>query len=280
MDFCNIEGLLYDEMRVQLLISPFTGFLYIQFRASAYYFIVPVLGYTVVKSLFIAFAQNSGIVQAIAFILIEAAALVAAAVLRPWMDKKTNSFNIAICAANLINAIFLLIFTKVFDQPPLVTGVVGVVLWIMNAVCTLVLLLMLIVTTGIVIFHGNPDGRYKFMADDRTSFMKSQSQLATTTELDALAITARGEKPGYSSGVDLDDDDEFNPNHPYSKGMNSGANSTSNSTRHAPSHFAPPRSPVDPINRTVSPYNGSMSSFARSQNNSSPSGVKAPPSPR
>lgn len=185
------------------------GFLYIQFRASAYYFIVPVLGYTILKSFFIALAQNAGTVQAIALLLIEAGALIAAAVLRPWMDKKINSFNIAICAVNFINAIFLLIFTKVFDQPDIVTGVVGVVLWILNAATTLILLLVLIISTAIVFFTDNPDGRYKFMGDDRTSFMKSQSQLAPNGELDALAMTARGEKMGYGSG--LDDNESLRP---------------------------------------------------------------------
>lgn len=92
------------------------GFLYMPFRASAYYFIVPILGYFVVKGLFIGLAQHSGITQAIGFILIEAAALISASVLRPWMDKKLNSFNISIAAVNFINAICLLIFTDVFGQ--------------------------------------------------------------------------------------------------------------------------------------------------------------------
>ncbi|KAI8623849.1 TRP-domain-containing protein [Xylariaceae sp. FL1651] len=187
------------------------GFLYIQFRASAYYFIVPTLGYILLKAFFIALAQNAGTVQAIALLLIEAGALIASAVLRPWMDKKTSSFNIAICAVNFINAIFLLIFTNVFGQPAIVTGVIGVVLWILNAATTLVLLLVLIISTAIVFFTDNPDGRYKFMADDRTSFMKSQSQLATNGELDALAVTARGEKSGYGSGFDVDDDESLKP---------------------------------------------------------------------
>ncbi|KAI0972705.1 hypothetical protein F4678DRAFT_429101 [Xylaria arbuscula] len=203
------------------------GFLYIQFRASAYYFIVPVLGYTVVKAFFIAFAQNAGTVQAIALLLIEAGALIASAVLRPWMDKKINSFNIAICAVNFINAIFLLIFTDVFDQPDIVTGVVGVVLWILNAATTLILLLVLIISTAIVFFTDNPDGRYKFMGDDRTSFMKSQSQLAPNGELDALAITARGEKLGYGSG--LDDNESLPP----------------------PSFHQPPRSRPQSMNRAA-----------------------------
>ncbi|CAI4215148.1 unnamed protein product [Parascedosporium putredinis] len=182
------------------------GFLYIQYRASAYYFIVPLLVYLLVKGMFVAFAQKANVAQAIAFIIIEAAALIAASVLRPWMDKRTNSFNIAICAVNFVNAIFLLIFTNVFGAPPLVVGVVGVVLFVLNAAFSLILLLMLIISTTLVFFRKNPDARYQFMADDRASFMKSQTQLNTTTELDALAATARGDKLGFNSKLDLDDD--------------------------------------------------------------------------
>lgn len=225
------------------------GFLYVQFRASAYYFIVPMLGYTLLKGMFLAFAQSKGTVQAVAFIVIEAGALIAASVLRPWMDKSTNSFNIAICAVNFLNAVFLLIFTDVFNQPPLVTGVVGVVLWIVNAIFALVLLLMLIVTTVIVFFRENPDARYQYMADDRASFMKSQTQLTTTTELDALAATARGDKGGYKHGLDLDDDADslssdslFRRSNPANMPL-PPSNKTSMSNMSA---YNPPRSPVDP----------------------------------
>jgi hypothetical protein len=185
------------------------GFLYVQFRASAYYFIVPMLVYILVKGMFIAFAQRSGTVQAVALIIIEAAALITASVLRPWMDKSTNTFNIAIFAINFVNAIFMFIFTDVFGLPRIVVGVVGVVLWIANAAFALILLLMLIITTGIVLFHNNPDTRYQFMNDDRTSFMKSQTHISTTGELDALGATARGDgKLAMAKrSHDLDDDD-------------------------------------------------------------------------
>lgn len=226
------------------------GFLYVQFRASAYYFIVPSLAYLMLKGMFIAFAQHSGTAQAIAFILLEAGALIGACVLRPWMDKSTNSFNISICVINFLNSIFLLVFTDVFNQPAIVTGVVGVVLWIANAVFALVLLVMLIVTTVIVLIRKNPDARYQFMADDRASFMKSQTQLNTTTELDALAATARGDKHGYKSGFDMDDDAE-------SISSDSLKRRTDSSTMQAPQTInspltqtayrdAPPRSPIDP----------------------------------
>ncbi|OAA54276.1 DUF907 domain containing protein [Niveomyces insectorum RCEF 264] len=224
------------------------GFLYVQFRASAYYYIVPILFYTLLKGMFIAFAQSKGTVQAIAFVLLEAGALIAASVLRPWMDKKTNSFNIAICVINFLNAIFLLIFSDVFDQPPLVTGIVGVVLWILNAVFALVLLIMLIVTTTITLFRKNPDTRYQFMADDRASFMKSQTQLTATTELDALAATARGDKNGYKPGLDLDDDNESISSESLRR--RTDPNVAAHAT--APNFASPnpygdvPRSPVDP----------------------------------
>jgi hypothetical protein len=257
------------------------GFLYVQFRASAYYFIVPMLGYTILKGMFVAFAQSKGTVQAVAFIIIEAGALIAASVLRPWMDKSTNSFNIAICAINFLNAIFLLIFTDVFNQPPLVTGVVGVVLWIANAIFSLVLLIMLIVTTVIVFFRENPDARYQFMADDRASFMKSQTQLTTTTELDALAATARGDKGGYKHGLDLDDDADslssdslFRRSNPANMAL-PPSNKTSMSNI---SYHNPPRSPVNP-SMPLFPADGQRGSSPYLHNQGSGNLGRASPSP-
>ncbi|TFB04436.1 Putative flavin carrier protein 3 [Trichoderma ghanense] len=203
------------------------GFLYVQFRASAYYFIIPLLFYTLIKSMFIALAQRSGVTQAIALIIIEAGFLIAASVLRPWMDKSTNSFNIAIGVVNFLNAIFLFIFTNVFDAPLLVVGVVGVVLFILNAAFSLILLIMVIVSTALSLMRKNPDARYQFMSDDRASFMKSQSQLNATTELDALAATARGDKLGYKGGFDVDDDESMSSGDVRKHNEASGAYSVS-----------------------------------------------------
>merc|ERR1711881_725319 len=136
---------------------------------------------TLIKPMFVALSQKNSVAQAIGFIIIEVGYLIGASVLRPWMDKPTNSFNIANGAINFINAIFLLIFSNVFGLPKIVVGVVGVILFVLNAAFALILLLMLLVSTTIVFFRKNPDARYQFMADDRASFMKSQTQLNTTT---------------------------------------------------------------------------------------------------
>lgn len=93
------------------------AFLYIQYRATAYYFLVPALVYLLVKCMFIAFGQSVGTVQAIALLILEIAYLVAVAKLKPWMDRKTNIFNIAIASINMVNTIFLLVFTGIFNEP-------------------------------------------------------------------------------------------------------------------------------------------------------------------
>ncbi|KAI1872060.1 uncharacterized protein JN550_004263 [Neoarthrinium moseri] len=274
------------------------GFLYIPFRASAYYYVVPLLAYHLVKGMFIGLAQNSGIAQAIAFILIEAGALIAASVLRPWMDKKLNSFNISIAVVNFLNAICLLIFTNVFGQPALVNGVVGVVLWLLNAITTLVLLIFCICSTAFVFFRENPDGRYRFMSDERASFMKSTHSLSAANQLDALASTARGEK---THGIGLDDDEgdrsassQSLQRRPESMARPStGTSAGHNSWRDSRSRIAPTlpfagnghgASPLNPGSGRNSPikqlhvqsppaastHSGPPSPAYRSQNNSSP----------
>ncbi|KKA31251.1 hypothetical protein TD95_002739 [Thielaviopsis punctulata] len=230
------------------------GFLYVQYRASAYYFIVPTLGYLLVKSMFIAFGQNANVVQAVAFVIIEATALITASVIRPWMDKTTNSINIAICAVNFINSIFLFLMTNVISAPPLMVGVIGVVLFIMNAAFSLILLLMLLGSSILVFFRKNPDNRYHYMADDRASFMKSQTHLTATTELDALAATARGDKHGgYKSQLDLDDDNESISSDSIrqraaaaSAAASGQASASSYSINEKNAAGGAPRSPVDP----------------------------------
>lgn len=219
------------------------GFLYVQFRATAYYFILPTLAYIVVKSMFIAFGQNAGTVQAIALVLIEAIILIGASVIRPWMDKSTNTFNIAICAVNFLNAIFLLVFTDVFNQPGIVTGVMGVVFFIINAAFSLVLLILVLIATVYAFIRKNPDSRYQPMSDDRASFIKSQTQL--TTELDALGATARGDmKGGYKHNLDLDEDNESWSSDSVRQPANMPLPpSTANSGN---AYREPPHSPVDP----------------------------------
>ncbi|KFY13729.1 hypothetical protein V492_03076 [Pseudogymnoascus sp. VKM F-4246] len=227
------------------------GFLYIQFRASAYYYIIPTLIYILVKGMFIALGQKSGTAQAIGLLIIEAGVLVAAAVMKPWMDKSTNTVNISICSINLFNAICLILFSDIFSQPAIVTGVIGVVFFVVNAAFAFVLLVVVVVSTVLAATRKNPDTRYQTMSDDRASFIKSQTALST--ELDALGATARGEmKGGFKPGLDLDDD-----------------SFESDSVRHHPANIGLPPSTANSYDGRGSPfdekrvYQGSLAAESR-----------------
>ncbi|KAL5361406.1 hypothetical protein BJX96DRAFT_84519 [Aspergillus floccosus] len=214
------------------------GFLYVQYRATAYYFVIPVLAYILVKGMFIGLSQPAPVVQTVALVIIEAAMLIGASVMRPWMDKKTNIYNISIAAVNFLNSIFLLFFSDVFNQPGLVTGVMGVVFFVINAVFALVLLVLVLIASIYAVVSKNPDTRYQPMRDDRGSFIKSQTQL--TTELDALGATARGDMKttAYKSSPFDDDNGSF-----------SSGNGASINRQNLEAHETPrqaPHSPVDP----------------------------------
>ena len=218
------------------------GFLYVSYKATAYYWIVVALVYIMVKGMFIGLSQSSGTTQAIALIVIEGVYFIIICIMRPFMDKKTNAFNIAIMVVNFVNAVFLLIFTDIFKQPGIVTGVCGVVFFVFNAVFALVLLIMLIVSSAFALFSKNPDTRYQPMRDDRGSFIKSQTQLPT--ELDALGATARGEGrlgTGYKGGARIEDDDDIS--YSGSSGGRVGGNSSSMAGRYA--DHPVPHSPVN-----------------------------------
>ncbi|OOQ91394.1 hypothetical protein PEBR_00503 [Penicillium brasilianum] len=121
------------------------GYLYILYRAEAYYFVAPLLLYTVLKGMVIAFTQNIPLAQAIALLIIEAAFLVSTAVIRPYFDKKSNGFAITAAALNFVNGIFILMFTDAFNQPDLMTGIMSVLFFFYNAIFTLVLLIFLLI---------------------------------------------------------------------------------------------------------------------------------------
>jgi hypothetical protein len=185
------------------------GFLYVQYRATAYYFVVPLLAYILAKAIFIAFAQKSPVAQAVGLLVVEAVALIGISILRPFMDKKTNIFNISIAAVNFLNAIFLLVFSDAFGQPKMVSGVMGVIFALYNVIFAFVLLILVLIASIYAIVSKNPEVRYQPMRDDRGSFIKSQQAL--TTELDALGATARGDghQPYDNDKRGYDDDASF-----------------------------------------------------------------------
>jgi len=134
-----------------------------------------------------------------------------------------------------------MVFSGVFHEPAIVRGVMGVVFFVMNAIFALVLLILVLVATIYALVSKNPDVRYQPMRDDRASFIKSNSEMVGSTELDALGVTARGDAKSAYNTRDLDEDDssagQSGRSQEYATGVPlpaSGPNS-----QYAGSHYAP-----------------------------------------
>jgi hypothetical protein len=76
----------------------------------------------------------------------------------------------------------------------------GVLFFIVNVVFAFVILFMCLYSSVRALMSKNPETRYQPMRDDRGSFIKSSTNLAQTTELDALGATARGDGRASPTG--------------------------------------------------------------------------------
>lgn len=146
------------------------GFLYIQFKASCYWWLVPFLCYIFLKSLFVACLQSNGKAQSLVVWIIESFYFIGLCYFKPYLDKRTNVFNISIHLVNWINSLFFVFFSTVFGQPLVISSVMAIVLFVMNAVFALYLLIFIFVTCFLAITRKNPDLRYKPLKDDRNAF--------------------------------------------------------------------------------------------------------------
>ncbi|KAF8243599.1 TRP-domain-containing protein [Wilcoxina mikolae CBS 423.85] len=198
------------------------GYLYVQFRADTYYYIVPLLLYILAKSLAIAFGQTGGIAQSIVVLVIETIYLAAVAYLRPWLDRRTNIVNIAIAVINFLNAILVVIFSGVTGAPDMVPGVLGVVFFIINAIFALVLLVILAIAVCFAIFSKNPEERYR----GETPLPTSAEKTSNIRDLDAdplpplhaippREIHSRGESERGAQSLRIHDDTQFKAPAPF-----------------------------------------------------------------
>lgn len=147
------------------------GFLYTQFHADKYWWLLPLLFYGLLRSLFVAVLQSHGKTQAVIVFVIELVYFISLCWIRPYLDKRTNIFNIAIHLVTLINAFFFLFFSNLFKQPAIVSSVMAVILFVLNAVFALFLLLFTLITCTLALLRKNPDARYQPLKDDRVSFI-------------------------------------------------------------------------------------------------------------
>ncbi len=168
------------------------GFLYTQYKAGKFYWTPISLAYLFVRALLIAVLQDHGKTCACMIFVIEFIYMVALIWKRPFMDKRTNVFNIFLAIVSFINSIFFMFYSNVFNQPSVVSSVAAIVYFVLNAVVALITLVMTIVTCTLALVHRNPDSRYAPYQDDRAAFIpKSDNRKsAAEYELEALGAAA------------------------------------------------------------------------------------------
>lgn len=171
------------------------GFLYVCYKARTFYFIVPFLAYIVLKGMIIAFGQSNPVAQSIVLLIFETAYMVATIVIRPYMNRTANGFSITAAVLNFLNAVFILVFSNVFDQPELMTGIMGVIFFFYNAIFVLALLIFLLIGFYYAIRLKEPTGKYERLSNSRSSFQSLQSSEnhRLTSELRPLEKVAQGD---------------------------------------------------------------------------------------
>jgi hypothetical protein len=236
------------------------GFIYTNYKATSYYFMFPLLAYVIAKGMVIAFAQSNPLAQSIVLLIVEAAFMIATIVLRPYMDRPANGFSITIAVLNFINSIFILVFSDVFNQPTLMTGIMGVLFFVYNAIFMLALLIFLLIGFYYVIVLKEPRAKYQPLADNRDSFRMSENRL--TTELLPLEKAVQSDDLHTESTSREDIIETPPPTH-----LNSDMN-------------RPPRSPfADPVEPTL-PLIPSSSSVSQRSGRSGTFGGNAKFAPR
>jgi uncharacterized membrane protein len=172
------------------------GFLYTMLNANKYWFCAVSLSYLFVKCFFVALAQESGKTQAMAIWILDMFYLGLMCHFLPYLDKFTNVLSVFIQLITTINSFFFTFFSGVYNQPPKVASVMGLIFFIMNAAVSLILLITILVLAVFTIFVKNPDARFSPTKDDRTSFQRKHQSMVNqfddeTNELFALGAVAK-----------------------------------------------------------------------------------------
>ncbi|GME71862.1 unnamed protein product [Ambrosiozyma monospora] len=167
----NAAAILYGDPNV---LSRY-GFFYTMFNAKKYWFGAVIVGHIFVKGLFVALAQGSGKTQALAIFIIDLVFTIYLIREKPYLDKATNIVNILMAVVMLLNSFFFLFFSGLFGQPAAVSSVMGLIFFFLNAIFSLVLLILIIVYTLMALTSKNPDARFAPAKDDRTSFQKKDA---------------------------------------------------------------------------------------------------------
>lgn len=201
----NPAALLYGDSRI---LHKF-GFCYTMFDANKYWFGIVMIGYTLVRAIFISLCQALAQTSTIVLFVLDLAYMIFLFVKRPYLNKATNIVNYCMAIVVCVNSFLFMFFSGVFGQPAQVAAVMGWVFFVLNAAFSLVLLIMILVFVAIAVLSRNPDSRFAPARDDRMSFQRQTSlkvkpsekhlQSQTENELFALGAAAREHQDNWEN---------------------------------------------------------------------------------
>jgi hypothetical protein len=200
----NPAALLYGDKQI---LEKY-GFCYTMFHAEKYWFGVVMVGYGLVKAIFIGLCQNSGKTSSVAIFVFDLAYTIYLIILSPFLNKPTNIVNYCIAIVNTLNSFFFMFFSDLFGQRASVGSIMGWIFFVLNAAFSLILLLMIIVLAVLSVLSKNPDARFAPAKDDRTSFQRkdsirkkdgSKADHEPTNELFALGAAAQDHQKNWES---------------------------------------------------------------------------------
>ncbi|KAK8442155.1 hypothetical protein CJI97_002671 [Candidozyma auris] len=167
----NPAALLYGDSKI---LHKY-GFCYTMFNAQKYWFGGVIIGYTLIKGIFIGLCQGSGKTSTLVLFILDLAYTIYLFVMKPYMDKSTNILNYCVAVVTTVNSFLFLFFSELFGQPAQVSSIMGWIFFILNAAFSLILLVMILVLIGFALLSRNPDSRFAPAKDDRTSFLRKSS---------------------------------------------------------------------------------------------------------
>ncbi|PYI00197.1 TRP-domain-containing protein [Aspergillus ellipticus CBS 707.79] len=119
-------------------------FVFMNTWEAASYYIAGDLIYLFLKGLIVGLGQPSAVAQAFLLLFLEIAQLITTCRWRAWSDTKLRTLSIALASIQVVDALFLLIFSDVFKQPAMMSSVLGVIHVLYNAILTLVLIIKML----------------------------------------------------------------------------------------------------------------------------------------
>jgi hypothetical protein len=125
------------------------GPLYAQYRTSRYYFYIPLLIASFLKSLFIAFAKASGEAQIIAMVIIEGAIVGYYFVLRPYKTRGGDVFSTFLAIIRLVCTGLMISFVERINVAPIPRVAVGLVTAVIFSVAIVIAFINLVLHSGI-----------------------------------------------------------------------------------------------------------------------------------